>query len=63
MFANKLDYYIDSLKFNSTKAIAGLDDEIEGIKRMIKQTNELRLNRIKSTLEFSRVIMEQPLKI
>ncbi len=33
------------------------------MKRLIDQTNELRLTRIKSTLEYNRKLMEQPIRI
>ena len=49
MFTKKLDYYLDALKFNSETAMDGLDEEIKFLKRLIEQTNELRLARIKIT--------------
>ena len=49
VFTKKLDYYLDALKFNSETTMDGLDEEIKLMKRLIEQTNELRLARIKST--------------
>ena len=39
VFTKKLDYYLDALKFDSGKTMAGLDEEIEVMKRSIEQTN------------------------
>ena len=39
VFTKKLDYYLDALKFDSGKIMAGLDEEIEVMKRLIEQTN------------------------
>ncbi len=40
--------------------MAGLDEEIEVIKRLIGDTNELRLARIKSAKEYNHMLLEQP---
>ena len=48
VFTNKLEYYLDALQFDSGKVIAGLNEDIEVIKRLIEQTNYFRLTRIKS---------------
>ena len=39
VFTKTLEYYVDALKFNSGKAMAGLNDEIEVLKRLIEETN------------------------
>ena len=48
VFTKTLDYYLNALKFDSGKAMDGLDEEIQVNKRMIDQINLLRLARIKS---------------
>ena len=63
VFTKKLDYYLDALKFDSSIALAGLDEEIMFIQRRIDETNEARLARIKIIKENMQKFMEQPKKI
>ena len=60
VFTKKLDYYLDALKFDSSIALAGLDEEIMFMQRRIDETNEARLARIKIIQENMQKSMEQP---
>ena len=39
VFTKTLNYYVDALQFDSGKAMAGLDEEIEVMKSLIDETN------------------------
>ena len=39
VFTKTLDYYLDALKFDYDKVMAGLDDEIKVMKGLIEETN------------------------
>ena len=43
VFTRRLDFYLDALKFDAGKSIAGLDEEIDFFKRLIDQTNNQML--------------------
>ena len=38
VFTKTLDYYLDAVKCDSAKAMAGLDEEIQVMKRLLEQT-------------------------